>query len=456
MRQLIAFIFVLGVLNSINTVSAQRITSADTASFVDFAPDEVDSVIAARIASIDSDIEIVFNSKVRGFIDYFSIRNRDYTRKLLNRQTAYFPMFEKMLKKHNMPDALKYLTVVESAINPVAQSPVGALGLWQFMPATGKMYHLDYNNYMDERMDPEKSTEAACLYLKRLHAMFNDWEMALAAYNCGPGNVRRAIRRSGYKKTFWAVYNYLPRETRSYVPQFMAVNYVMRFAAEHNLEADYNDRLAIADTLILNQYTNLHGLAEHLGLCHDDLVKMNPELLTNVVPETMAGYALKVPAHKAQYARENRDSLSLLTSVKVAETQNYRVRKRTSSSSSISGKERIIYRVKSGDVLGKIAERYHVRSSDLRRWNRIGSNNVIRVGQKLSIYKNSSYFKKTTTNNIASKPQAIPSNKTHTVRSGDTLWSISRQYNGLSIDKLKELNNLNGSGIKPGQKLKLG
>ena len=456
MRQLISFLFVLGLINSINKVSAQRITGVEAESFIDFAPDEVDSVIAGRIASIDSDIEIVFNSKVRGFIDYFSIRNRDYTRKLLIRETAYFPMFEEMLKKHNMPDALKYLTVVESAINPVAQSPVGALGLWQFMPATGKMYHLDYNNYMDERMDPEKSTEAACLYLKRLHAMFNDWEMALAAYNCGPGNVRRAIRRSGYKKTFWEVYNYLPRETRSYVPQFMAVNYVMRFAAEHNLQPDYNDRLAIADTIILNQYTNLHALAEYLGLCPNDLVKMNPELLTNIVPETMAGYALKVPANKATYVRDNRDSLNLLTSVKVTEIQNYKVRKRTSSSSSISGKERIVYRVKSGDVLGKIAERYNVRSSDLRRWNRIGSNNVIRVGQKLSIYKNSSYFKKTSTTAVAAKPQSIPSSKTHTVRSGDTLWSISRQYNGLSIDKLKELNNLNGSGIKPGQRLKLG
>jgi membrane-bound lytic murein transglycosylase D len=456
MRKIIAFVFVLGVINSINIVSAQRITGAEASLYVDFAPDEPDSIIAQRIATIDSDIDIVFNNKVRGFIDYFSIRNRDYTRKLLIRQTAYFPMFEKMLKKHNMPDALKYLTVVESAINPVAQSPVGALGLWQFMPATGKMYKLDYNNYMDERMDPEKSTEAACLYLKRLHAMFNDWEMALAAYNCGPGNVRRAIRRSGYKKTFWEVYSFLPRETRSYVPQFMAVNYVMRFAAEHNLQADYNDQLAASDTIIINQYTNLHGLSEHLGICHDDLVKMNPELLTNVVPESMSGYALKVPAHTAQYIRENRDSLNVLTSVKVTETQNYRKRRRTSSSSSTSGKERIVYRVKSGDVLGKIAERYHVRASDLRRWNRIGSSNVIRVGQKLSIYKSSSYFKKTSNSSVASTPKVIPANKTHTVRSGDTLWSISRQYNGLSIDKLKELNNLDGSGIKPGQKLKLG
>jgi len=234
----------------------------------------------------------------------------------------------------------------------------------------------------------------------------------------------------------------------------MAVNYVMRFAPEHNLEADYNDRLATSDTIILKQYTNLISMAEHLGICHDDLVKMNPELLTNIVPTSMTGYALKIPAHKASYLRTHRDSLSLFTSVKTTEIQNYRKRKRTSSNT--YGKERIVYRVKSGDVLGKIAERYHVRTSDLRRWNRIGSNNVIRVGQKLSIYKNSSYFKKTSTSNVASKPSAIPSSKMHTVRSGDTLWSISRQYNGLSIDKLKELNNLNGSGIKPGQKLKLG
>ena len=228
----------------------------------------------------------------------------------------------------------------------------------------------------------------------------------------------------------------------------------MRFAAEHNLQADYYDQLIQTDTIILKEYTNLHGLADHLDICHDDLVKMNPELLTNIVPTSMAGYSLRIPVHSAQYHRENRDSLVLLTAIKVTEIQNYRKRKRTSSNT--YGKERIVYRVKSGDVLGKIAERYHVRSSDLRRWNRIGSNNVIRVGQKLYIYKSSSYFKKTSPANVASKPKAIPSNKTHTVRSGDTLWSISRQYTGLSIDKLKILNNLNGSGIKPGQKLKLG
>lgn len=454
MQRFIAFALVIGIVMIQNVVSAQRLSSADTASYIDFAPDVSDQVIEERIASIDSDLEIVFNSKVRGFIDYFSIRNRNYTRKLLTRQHAYFPMFEKMLKKHDMPETLKYLTVVESAINPQAQSPVGALGLWQFMPSTGKIYHLNYDNYKDERMDPEKSTEAACLYLKKLHSMFNDWELALAAYNCGPGNVRRAIRRSGYKKTFWQVYRYLPRETRSYVPQFMAVNYVMRFAAEHNLEADYQDQLETADTIVLDKYTNLEEMAKHLGICHDDLVKMNPELLKNVVPESMAGYALKVPAQVAGYHRANRDSLSLLTSVKVVEKDNYRKRKRTSSSSSTQGKERITYRVKSGDVLGKIAMRYGVRTSDLRRWNKIGRNNVIRVGQKLSIYKNSSYFKKTS--NVAQAPKSMPSNKTYTVQPGDTLWSISRSYQGVSIDKLKALNNLNGSGIKPGQKLKLG
>ncbi len=455
MRRIIAFLFVIGFLFSVNDVVAQRLVGPDTLSYIDFAPDEPDSIIRQRIESIDSDIKIVYNNRVRGFIDFFSIRRRDYTRKLLNRQTAYFPMFEKMLKKHNMPEALKYLTVVESAINPTAQSPVGALGLWQFMPATGKQFHLNYNNYKDERLDPEKSTEAACLYLKSLHKMFNDWEMALAAYNCGPGNVRRAIRRSGYKRTFWGIYNFLPRETRSYVPQFMAVNYVMRFAAEHNLQADYNDRLALSDTIILKKYTDLDGLATQLGICKDDLIKMNPELLTNVVPSSMAGYALKIPANKAIYLRANRDSLSLLTATKVAEIHHYRKRKRIRKTSSTTrNKERIVYRVKGGDYLGKIASRYHVRVSDLKRWNRIGSRGTIRVGQKLAIYKSSSYFKKTAVASRTTRKPRIP--KTYIVRPGDSLWSISRKYSGLSIDKLKKLNKLNGSGIKTGQRLKLG
>lgn len=432
-----------------NLLFSQRMNDDYEKDFVDFAPEFHDSIIEQRFEEIDAEMDLSFNSKVRGFIDYFTIRNRDYTRKLLIRQPAYFPIFERKLEEHNMPDDLKYLTIVESGINPIAQSPVGALGLWQFMPSTGKMYKLRYDSYVDERMDPEKSTEAACLYLKQLHSMFNDWELALAAYNCGPGNVRRAIRRSGYKKGFWAIYPYLPKETRSYVPQFMAINYVMRYAAEHNLEADYHDYNIETDTVQLQGYTNLEALSGHLDLCHDDIVKLNPELLKNVVPATKKGYPLVLPSEQAAYLRSNRDSLFSLSSEKIAEKDNYRKRKRVYTT---QGKQRITYRVRNGDVLGKIAMRYNVRVSDLRRWNRIGRNNVIRVGQKLTIYTNSKYSspKKPTT------PQKIPSDKMYTVQPGDTLWSISQKYEGLTIQQLKTLNGLNSSNLKVGQKLKLG
>lgn len=432
-----------------NLLFSQRMNDDYEKDFVDFAPEFHDSIIEQRFEEIDAEMDLSFNSKVRGFIDYFTIRNRDYTRKLLIRQSAYFPIFERKLEEHNMPDDLKYLTIVESGINPIAQSPVGALGLWQFMPSTGKMYKLRYDSYVDERMDPEKSTEAACLYLKQLHSMFNDWELALAAYNCGPGNVRRAIRRSGYKKGFWAIYPYLPKETRSYVPQFMAINYVMRYAAEHNLEADYHDYKIETDTVQLQGYTNLEALSGHLDLCHDDVVKLNPELLKNVVPATKKGYPLVLPSEQAAYLRSNRDSLFSLSSEKIAEKDNYRKRKRVYTT---QGKQRITYRVRNGDVLGKIAMRYNVRVSDLRRWNRIGRSNVIRVGQKLTIYTNSKYSspKKSTT------PQKIPNDKMYTVQPGDTLWSISQKYEGLTIQQLKTLNGLNSSNLKVGQKLKLG
>ncbi len=447
------FCLILSGLVGVSALKAQ-VKNNDLA--FDYAPDVEDSVIIKRIASLNPDIPITFNDKVRSFIDYFSIKRRDYTRLMIARQKTFFPMIESYLEKHDMPKDLKYLTIVESGINPKAKSRAGALGLWQFMPSTGKMFKLNYDYYVDERMDPYKATEAACLYLKELYRMFNDWELALAAYNCGPGNVRRAIKRSGYKNGFWEIYNYLPRETRSYVPQFMAVHYVMEFSEEHNL---YNNRMEVIPEfkeIEVNQYFNLDEFSKKSQACMDDLLKLNPEIKRNVLTENHNNYKLRVPLYAYENIEENKLAYFDAAKKKGKEELNYKPK--YSKGSSTAGKSKIVYTVRSGDVLGSIAQRYHVRLSDLRRWNGISSNNMIRVGQRLAIYKNPSYFKSNKpvkTSVVASKPVDLPKGKVYTVQEGDTLWGISKKYNGLTVEAIKKLNNLTNNSLKPGMKLKL-
>lgn len=450
-----AFILIL-LLSTFTAYSSskEKESLSDSIEMYDFAPDFSDSVITYRISQLEGDIPVTFNATVRNFIDYFSIRNRDYMRKMLKRKDAYFPMFEEALRRHNMPTDLKYLTIVESGINPKAKSHVGALGMWQFMPATGKSYSLNYDYYVDERMDPYKATEAACRFLKQLYKMFNDWEMALAAYNCGPGNVRRAIRKSGYKKTFWEVYRYLPRETRSYVPQFMAVSYLTRYADEHNLYVEDYEKKVIPehDTLLVNQYFNLNEFCKESGLCLDELLLLNPEIKRNVIPDFKKNYELRIP--ERVNLLESELLVAYLDSAKKKGAEDLNYGQKQAKSTSTQGKYKIAYKVRSGDVLGKIASRHGVRVSNIKVWNGLRSDRIY-VGQKLYIYKDPSYFKKTTPK-VASKPVDLKSGTIYTVKPGDSLWSISKKYNGLSVEKIKELNNLTSNNLKVGQKLKLG
>ena len=192
--------------------------------------EETPELVADRLACLQQTIPLNYTSNIQGFINFFTIRNREYTRLMLRRKDIYFPLFEEQLAKYNLPEELKYLSIIESGLNPRAVSRASAVGLWQFMSYTGRYFNLQHDWYFDDRMDPEKSTQAACRYLSQLYSMFHNWELALAAYNSGPGTVKRAIRRSGYKRTFWEIYNYLPRETRSYVPQFVAIIYAMNYA----------------------------------------------------------------------------------------------------------------------------------------------------------------------------------------------------------------------------------
>jgi len=224
----------------------------------DYIPDATYEQIEERLGQLNTQIPLNYNTKVKSFIDYFTVRNREYTKKVLKKSTYYFPIFEEILAEYNLPDELKYLSIVESGLVATAQSRAAAVGLWQFVYYTGRSYGLHADWYIDERMDPYKSTVAAARHLKSLYEIYHDWELALAAYNCGGGNVNKAIRRSG-KRTFWEIYPYLPRETRSYVPQFVAIVYAFNYAEEHNLlieERDYEYAM-VTDTIMVKQFTNL-------------------------------------------------------------------------------------------------------------------------------------------------------------------------------------------------------
>lgn len=432
-----------------NSPSSDSVGLYEPSYAYDYVPDASYELIEDRLSCVSSEMPLTFNERVQSFVDYFAVRNRDYTREMIRRKNLYFPIFEKYLKEYGIPDELKYLSIVESGLRPAARSRVGAEGLWQFMPSTGRMYGLNQSWYVDERRDPEKATEAACKYLKQLYNMFDDWELALAAYNTGPGNVRKAIRRSGYKKSFWGIYNYLPRETRSYVPQFVAVLYTMEYAAEHNLFADSPAYAWDTDTILVSQFVSLKALAHQLNLCEDELTLLNPELKRLAVSEEAKSYPLIIPADKIDFLAANQSSI--LDSSGTKNIQKEFLAQAQKTSGSTYGRTKIKYRVRNGDVLGVIAQRHRVRASDLRRWNNIRGSRIY-AGQKLTIWTKGSAPQQA----VASRSRAVPASKTHLVRPGDSLWEISRRYEGVSVAKIKQWNNLRSNSIKPGQKLIIG
>jgi len=436
-----------------NALLAQSVNQDNNISFNE---DYNYDLVADRVSCVEGEIPLVFNEKVFAFINYFVVKNRSYTVDVIEKSSLYFPIMEKYLKKYNLPDELKYLSIVESGLNPQAISRAGAGGLWQFMPYTGRSFQLHQDWYIDERFDPYLATEAACKYLSQLYNMFGDWELALAAYNSGPGNVRKAIRRSGYKKKFWEIYRYLPRETRSYLPQFVAIIYSFKYAEEHNLLSKDYKFLAETDSIMVNGFMNLKILASNLGLCYDDIKKLNPGLKRYGVKTNNSFYPVNIPLDKIEEFDKKRETILKSASVTGKKELEYLAR---NSVGSTFGRDKVVHRVRSGDVLGLIAQRYHVRVSDIKKWNRLNSN-LIRVGQRLNIwiYPGSQPKAIASTNVKKVVPSAInfDGKKIYTVQPGDTLWDIANKFEGLNSDKIKKLNKLKNSRIMPGQVLIVG
>jgi membrane-bound lytic murein transglycosylase D len=429
----------------------------------DYIPDFTYQEVAAKIQAMETDMPFELNERIFAFINYFTVRNREYTKMVIQRQNLYFPLFEETLADHEMPEDIKFLAIIESGLNPKAKSRVGAMGLWQFMPATGKMYSMNVNRDVDDRMDPDMSTEGAARYLKSLYRMFGDWELALAAYNCGPGNVRKAIKRSGGKKTFWGIYDNLPKETRSYVPQFQAMMYVLRHAEDHNLILEQPTYPIAFERIKFNQELDLEQLASVAGLCVEDLEFLNPSIQNRFVPATNQHMAIRIPKEKAELIAANKEQYAEAVKLSTERSETLRANNASvtpvkavavaanTTNSSAGQQQKVIYTVKSGDALGTIAQRNGTTVTKLKTWNNLRSNNI-RVGQKLVIYKNQPNFDTALAQN---SPSSSATPQSYIVQPGDTLWLISKKLNGVTVDQLKRLNNLRSDQIKPGQKLKI-
>lgn len=412
----------------------------------EYIPDFTYQEIDKRVKAMDIKMSFELNDRIFSFIQYFTVRNRDYTKMVMARKDLFFPMFDETMAQYEMPLEIKYLSIIESGLDPQIKSRVGAMGLWQFMPATGGMYGMRINSDVDDRMDPDHSTESAAKYLKSLYRMFGDWEVAMAAYNCGPGNVRKAIRRSGGKKTFWEIYNYLPKETRSYVPQFQAMLYVLNHLEEHNFHLEEPTYALAHEKVRFNRAFELRKLAELTNLCVADLESMNPAIKNKKVPESNRAMAIRIPKSKSAYVKENlawiSDSLSNPTNQILASVTEPELTLKTLAAESNNSS---VYKVRPGDVLGTIASRNGVSISALKEWNNLSSN-LIKVGQELKIYSG-------TNSSIAKASPNSSRSNLYIVQPGDSLWIISKKNPGLTVEQIKRLNNLNNNTIKPGQRL---
>jgi membrane-bound lytic murein transglycosylase D len=421
----------------------------------EYIPDFTYAQVENRIKAMDNEMGFELNDKIFSFIQYFTVRNRDYTKMVLARKDLFFPLFDTSLQKHQMPLEIKYLAIIESGLDPQIKSRVGAMGLWQFMPATGRMYGMEVNADVDDRMDPELSSDAAAKYLKSLYRMFGNWEVALAAYNCGPGNVRKAIRKSGGKSTFWEIYNFLPKETRSYIPQFQAMLYILNHLDEHNFHLEEPTYPIAYENIRFNRAMSLDKLADLTDICLSDLEKLNPSIKNRTVPESNRSMAIKIPQYKSSFLQKNlawiSDSLNQSSTTPLLASNNAKEVEVLPVSVLVNQTKQtnITYRVKSGDVLGTIASKHGITITQLKEWNNLSSN-LIRVGQTLTV-------KKTIANKTLAENTSGPTSpKTYVVQPGDSLWIISKKLEGLTVEDIKRLNNLNGNSIKPGQKLIIG
>ena len=423
-----------------------------------YAPDEIpvfpDSIYAQRIEDLASrtTIPLVFNSHVKSFIDLYAVRRRQQSSRMLGLSYVYFPMFEEYLSKYNLPMELKYLAMVESALNPTAGSHAGAKGLWQFMLATGKDHGLRVTTLVDERYDPVKETVAACQFLQSLYARYEDWFLVLAAYNSGPGTVNKAIIRAGGVKNYWAIWPYLPKETRGYVPAFIAVTYLMNYAPEHNIYP-VNPGLLLhgTDTVVVHQRVAFDQINECIGVPMQDLVFFNPQYTKQIVPASPDYQcSLRLPMKYALRFVQMEDSIYAYKSKAEETREQIEVKVQEVSDS-------FVHVVKKGESLGSIARKYNVTVANIKKWNHL-KRETIQKGQRLTIYRSGAPMaqlsKPNSSNTTTNKPSSTTTTKIHVVKKGESLSMIAKKY-GCTVTDIKNWNGLKSNTVLVGQKLKI-
>jgi len=413
-------------------------------------PELSTDTLKARLKRLNArtPFNVEYNPALESVIKQFLKNRRKSIEKLMGLSHFYFPMFEREFDNYNIPLEMKYLAIVESALKPRARSRVGATGLWQFMFTTGKQYGLDVSSYVDERSDPIKSTKTAAKYLSDLYKIFGDWDLALAAYNSGPGNVSKAIRRSGGYQNYWNIRHNLPRETAGYVPAFLATMYIFEYAEEHGFKPEKPMFHHIeTDTIRVKQMITLDQVSEATGVSVEELQFLNPSYKLDIIPLIEGkDYYLRLPRYAVGKFVTNENEIYALAKAEFDKREKPLPQFFNTDS-------KIRYKVKSGDYLGKIARKYGVRVSQIKRWNGLRSNHL-RIGQRLTIYPRNPAVAN------VSKPKTKPKTsvnakgkKTYKVQKGDSLWSIAQKFPGISVENIRDWNGISGNKLKIGMTL---
>lgn len=413
-----------------------------------------DEVYMERLNKINSFIPLSYNSIVKNHIIYYTEKMPSKASHILGLSSYYLPIFEEIFDYYGLPKELKAMAIIESALNPVAVSRARAKGMWQFMYRTALQYNLKINSYVDERLDPIASTHAAAKYLRDSYTIFGDWFLAISSYNCGVGNVNKAIRRAG-SRDFWKIYPYLPRETRGYVPSFIAAMYMLEYYKEHNLRPAQFNLPAHVDTFKVNKNLHFEQISAVIGIPVDELKNYNPQYIQNIIPGNSGDHILQLPFnYTVPFVEKEKEVYAYKDSVYFNPITKESIRKNAATT---NGGDRV-HIVKRGETLGHIAMKYHVSVKNLMRWNGLSSKSVLRIGQRIRIYGGSGPAVSSSSGGSKSSATTSKSGgyEWYTIKKGDTLLGIAYKFKGVSLNDILILNGLTkNSKIYPGRKIKI-